>query len=202
MKKTAYFMFILLFISTSLSAQMRINTTIGYLGDFGDFNNVTAKSGFAIDANVRFNSQKKFQWGVGTGFYQTSRKISLYLTDGTNSNFIPVSLVTNYVPITIGFDKYFSQKRLRPFISPEGGILLTNYRLVKNQDTPSGTTITNTDNTKVNFTLGTSFGVLYDLNEQMSFITKARYTGIIDQNGYLNNALGFSVGLSFVVGKN
>jgi hypothetical protein len=110
-------------------------------------------------------------------------------------------LVQTYIPITVGFEKYLSNARLRAFTGMEGGIILAQASLERNSRTSPNATITNPSGKTINFTANGTFGVLYDLNEHIGFIFKTRYSGILDQDGGYINAITFSTGLSFVVGK-
>lgn len=200
MKKTTYALLFLFFLSFSVSAQLRINTTGGYFLNAGDFNGFSV-GGYALDANVRFGAKKSLQWGFGTGYYRTAMDVSLVFNNNPK-DYISVDYVATYIPVTVGFEKYLSNARLRAFTGMEGGIILPKLSVERNSQTPPQATITNTSSGKsVNFTANGTFGILYDINEQIGFVAKTRYSGILYQNGGYVNALTFSAGLSFVVGK-
>ena len=201
MKKTTYSLLFFLFLSFSVSAQLRINTTGGYFLNAGDFNGFRV-GGYALDANVRFGAKKSLQWGFGTGYYRTAFDITL-TTSSNPKDYISVDLVQTYIPVTVGFEKYFSNARLRAFTGMEGGLILPAISVERNNQTPSQAVITtNYSNSRsINFTANGTFGILYDINENIGFVAKTRYSGILDQNGYYINAITFSGGLSFVVGK-
>ena len=201
MKKTIYALFFFLFLSFSVSAQLRVNTTGGYFLNAGDFNGYHV-GGYALDANVRFGAKKSLQWGFGTGYYRTATDVSLVLNNNPK-DYILVDFVQTYVPITVGFEKYLSHARLRAFTGMEGGIIVPYLSVERNSQTPPQATITSNSNgsQSINFTANGTLGVLYDINERIGFIAKTRYSGIVNQNGGYINAVTFSAGLSFVVGK-
>jgi hypothetical protein len=201
MKKTTYALLFFLFLSFSVTAQLRVNTTGGYFLNAGDFNGYSV-GGYALDANIRFGAKNSLQWGFGTGYYRTANNVSLVFNNNPN-DYISVDYVVTYIPVTIGFEKYLSNTRLRAFTGMEGGIILPSLSFERNSQTPPQATITTSFNggQSVNFTASGIFGVLYDINEHIGFVAKTRYSGILDQNEGYTNAITFSVGLSFVVGK-
>lgn len=201
MKKTIYAFLLLLFLSFSVSAQLRVNTTGGYFINAGDFNGFSV-GGYALDANVRFGAKNSLQWGFGTGYYRTNIDNVSIILNNNPKDYILVDYVTTYIPVTIGFEKYLSKARLRAFTGMEAGIILPGLSVERNSQTPPQATITNSSvGRPVNFTVNGTFGVLYDINEQIGFVAKTRYSGIVNQNGGYTNAVTFSAGLSFVVGK-
>ena len=202
MKKTTYSFLFFLLLSFSVSAQLRINTTGGYFLNAGDFNGFRV-GGYALDANVRFGAKKSLQWGFGTGYYRTVFPVSLTVSISNPQEVLSADLVQTYIPITFGFEKYLSKARLRAFTGMEGGLILPAISVERNSQTPLQAVITSnySNSRSVNFTANGTFGILYDINENIGFVAKTRYSGIIDQNGYYTNAITFSGGLSFVVGK-
>ena len=200
MKKTTYTLLFSLFLSFSVSAQLRVNTTGGYFLNAYDFNGFN-EGGIGLDANIRFGAKNSLQWGFGTGFYRTAFPVSITVSVSNPQEVLSADLVQTYIPITVGFEKYLSKARLRAFTGMEGGIILTQATLERNSRTAPNATITNPSGKTVNFTANGTFGVLYDINEQIGFVAKTRYSGILDQNGGYTNAITFSAGLSFVIGK-
>lgn len=140
--------------------------------------------------------------GFCTGYYRTATDVSLVLNNNPK-DYILVDFVQTYVPITVGFEKYLSNARLRVFTGMEGGIIVPYLSVERNSQTPPQATITSNSNgsQSINFTANGTLGVLYDINERIGFIAKTRYSGIVNQNGGYINAVTFSAGLSFVVGK-
>jgi hypothetical protein len=201
MKKTTYALLFLLFLSFSVSAQLRVNTTGGYFLNAGDFNGFSV-GGYALDANVRFGAKKSLQWGFGTGYYRTViAEVSLTLPTSPQQ-YTSADLIQTYIPITVGFEKYLSNARLRAFTGMEAGAMLNTLLFAKNSRSNPSVEITNPSGGRpVNFTANGTFGVLYDINERVGFVAKTRYSGILYQNGGYINALTFSAGLSFVLGK-
>lgn len=200
MKKTTYALIFFFFLSFTVSAQLRINTTAGYFLNAGDFNGFN-EGGIGLDANVRFGAKNSLQWGFGTGFYRTAYPVSVTISVSNPQEVLSADLVQTYIPITVGFEKYLSKARLRAFTGMEGGIILTQTTLERNSRTLPNATITNQSGKTLNFTANGTLGVLYDINENIGFVAKTRYSGILDQNGGYTNAITFSAGLSFAVGK-
>jgi hypothetical protein len=200
MQKNTYALLFFLFLSFSVTAQLRVNTTGGYFLNAGDFNGFSV-GGYALDANVRFGAKKSLQWGFGTGYYRTATDVSLVFNNNPK-DYISVDYVATYIPVTVGFEKYLSNARLRAFTGMEGGIILSSLSFERNSQTPPQATITNPSGGRpVNFTTNGTLGVLYDINDHIGFVAKTRYSGILDQNGSYINAVTFSAGLSFVLGK-
>ena len=200
MKKTTYALLFSLFLSFSVSAQLRVNTTGGYFLNAYDFNGFN-EGGVGLDANLRFGAKNSLQWGFGTGYYRTAYPVSITVSVSNPQEILAADLVQTYIPITVGFEKYLSNARLRAFTGMEGGIILTQANLERNSRTAPNATITNPSGKTVSFTANGTLGVLYDINEQIAFVAKTRYSGILDQTGVYTNAVTFSAGLSFMVGK-
>lgn len=152
-----------------------------------------------MNANIRFRAKNSLQWGFGTGFYRTAFPVSITLSGSNPQEVLSADLAQTYIPITIGFEKYLSKSRLRAFTGMEVGIILERTSLERNSRTSPNATITNLSGRTKDFTANGTFGILYDINEQIGFIAKTRYSGILDQNG--GHTITFSAGLSFVVGK-
>jgi hypothetical protein len=176
-----------------ITAQTRLSVSGGYITDQGDFynpNGFTTPDGCTIDANIRFNSRKKFQWGGSIGYH------SLFANEETkvlSSSFYitRVESVSNYKSLMIGFDYFLSQKtQVKPYIGLDAGIYFLNFT---NSVYSSDRSFLNT----TRYAVTPNAGIMYDFTQKMSVLLNGRLTSLIDNNGGAYFLLNVSAGLSF-----
>jgi hypothetical protein len=175
-----------------ITAQTRLSVSGGYITDQGDFynpNGFTTPDGGTIDANIRFNSKKKFQWGASFGYHilfanEETKILPTYTTTRVES-------VSNYNSLMVGFDYFLSQKtQLKPYVGLDAGIYFLSFtnRLYRND----GSFLTTT-----RYAVTPNAGIMYDFTQKMSVLLNGRLTSLTDNNGHTNFLLNVSAGLSF-----
>lgn len=184
--------FLLAQISHQVAAQARLSVSGGYITDQRDFYNpagFTTADGCTIDANIRFNSKKKFQWGASFGYH------SVFATEETKV--LPTYTTTrfesesNYKSLMIGFD-YFLSKRttLKPYVGLDAGIYFLSFRNSVYSSDRSFLLTTR-------YAVTPNAGVMYDFTPKMSVLLNGKLSSLTNNNGHTNFLLGISAGLSF-----
>jgi hypothetical protein len=178
--------------SHQITAQTRLSVSGGYITDRGDFynpNGFTTPDGCTIDANIRFNSKKKFQWGASFGYHslfaiEETKVLPTYTTTRFESE-------SNYKSLMIGFDYFLLQKtKLKPYIGLDAGIYFLNFRNSVYSSDRSFLLTTR-------YAVTPNIGLMHDLTPKISVLLNGKLSSLIDNNGGAYFLLGISAGLSF-----
>jgi outer membrane protein W len=181
MKKVLVLIFAFLCIIVfNAQAQIDVGATIGLqipTGSFGD----GAKTGFGINLVGKYNLNSNIALGLNLGDQFFGMK---------DTGISGLSASASIVPITGLFEYHFGSGKVKPYLGADLGLYIVTAKAKYQGQTSSST--------KTYFGFAPVGGILYGINEKLSFCANLKYTDVLSEVDS-TTWLGINVGIIYKI---